>query len=214
MSNVPAALTCVIDPFLHRLLPAVCDCHDMQSCLRITVHTTRAPSGRSPAHRWGNNPYMVFHVRRATVRMRAMASFFPTAHDPRTGSQIAPRVSGNGNDWRNTPMGVMQVGIDKDIVRAQAAIESWRVRHLARVSTVPRCGLTTCPTGKRMRPAMYGVASGGGSRGGSTRRRQTATSLTSCHTWRSESGSSPASKSPRRPWQTACRRAAAVRRSR
>jgi len=54
-------------------------------------------------------------------------SFFPSADDPRAASSIAPRVSG---DFTGTTDEILQWaackwGIDEDIVRSQAAIESW-----------------------------------------------------------------------------------------
>jgi len=55
------------------------------------------------------------------------ASFFPTADDARAGTQIAPRVTGNytGTTDEILQWAACKWGIDEDMVRAQAAIESW-----------------------------------------------------------------------------------------
>jgi hypothetical protein len=55
------------------------------------------------------------------------ASFFPSSDDARAATQIAPRVSGNytGTTDEILQWAACKWGIDEDVVRAQAAIESW-----------------------------------------------------------------------------------------
>ena len=54
-------------------------------------------------------------------------SFFPSSDDPRAASLIAPRVTGNytGTTDEILQWAACKWGIDEDVVRAQAAIESW-----------------------------------------------------------------------------------------
>jgi len=73
-------------------------------------------------------------------------SFFPTSDDARANTIIAPRVDG---DYTGTTDEILQWaackwGIDEDIVRAQAAVESWwRQTTLGDFGTDP----TQCPPG-------------------------------------------------------------------
>jgi hypothetical protein len=73
-------------------------------------------------------------------------SFFPSSDDPRAATRIAPRVTGN---YTGTTDEILQWtackwGIDEDVVRAQAAIESWwRQTALGDWGTDP----TQCPPG-------------------------------------------------------------------
>lgn len=55
------------------------------------------------------------------------SSFFPTSDDPKANSQIAPRVTGNftGTTDEILQWTACKWGIDEDMVRAQAAVESW-----------------------------------------------------------------------------------------
>ncbi len=55
------------------------------------------------------------------------ASFFPTSDDPKAGTYIAPRVTGNftGTTDEILQWTACKWGFDEDVVRAQAAIESW-----------------------------------------------------------------------------------------
>lgn len=54
-------------------------------------------------------------------------AFFPSSDDPRAASLIAPRVTGNytGTTDEILQWAACKWGIDEDVVRAQAAIESW-----------------------------------------------------------------------------------------
>ncbi len=77
---------------------------------------------------------------------RLPADFFGTADDPRATSVIAPRVSGNftGTTDEILQWTACKWGIDEDVVRAQAAIESWwRQPTLGDYGTNP----TRCPPG-------------------------------------------------------------------
>jgi hypothetical protein len=74
------------------------------------------------------------------------ASFFPSSDDARAATQIAPRVSGNytGTTDEILQWAACKWGIDEDVVRAQAAIESWWHQNaLGDWGTDP----TQCPPG-------------------------------------------------------------------
>ncbi len=74
------------------------------------------------------------------------ASFFPTSDDPRAGTVIAARVDGNftGTTDEILQWAACKWGIDEDVVRAQAAVESWwRQTTLGDWGTDP----TQCPPG-------------------------------------------------------------------
>jgi autotransporter family porin len=55
------------------------------------------------------------------------SSFFPSADDPRANSYIAPRITGNytGTTDQILQWTACKWGFDEDVVRAEAAIESW-----------------------------------------------------------------------------------------
>jgi len=72
------------------------------------------------------------------------SSFFGSADDPRADGVIAPRVTGNyaGTTDEILQWAACKWGIDEDVVRAQAAIESWwRQTALGDFGTDP----TQCP---------------------------------------------------------------------
>ena len=74
------------------------------------------------------------------------ASFFPSSDDPRAGALIAPRVDGayTGTTDEILQWTACKWGIDENIVRAQAALESWwRQTALGDWGTDP----TQCPPG-------------------------------------------------------------------
>ena len=83
----------------------------------------------------------------ATVGGQSLpAVFFPTSDDPRAGTLIAPRVSGayTGTTDEILQWAACKWGIDEDVVRAQAAVESWwRQTTLGDWGTDP----TQCPPG-------------------------------------------------------------------
>jgi hypothetical protein len=73
-------------------------------------------------------------------------SFFPSSDDARAGTLIAPRVDGNytGTTDEILQWAACKWGIDEDVVRAQAAVESWwRQTSLGDWGTDP----TQCPPG-------------------------------------------------------------------
>lgn len=77
---------------------------------------------RRPENKGVNQAY------NATPGKQKLASdFFPAADDPRANTEIAPRVTGNfiGTTDEILQWVACKWGVDEDMVRAQAAIESW-----------------------------------------------------------------------------------------